>query len=86
MPVLVVQGTADTTVPVILTDALARQWRADDVDLTYRRVAGKGHVDVLEDARTSVDRWLQQTAPPCPDPARPARPSPHAVGARARSR
>ncbi|MEX1906727.1 lipase family protein [Janibacter sp. Y6] len=66
VPVLVVQGTADTTVPVILTDALARQWRADDVDLTYRRVAGKGHVDVLEDARTSVDRWLEQTAPALP--------------------
>lgn len=66
VPVLVVQGTADTTVPVILSDALARQWRREDVDLTYRRVAGRGHVDVLDDARAAVDRWVEQTASDLP--------------------
>jgi predicted esterase len=45
-PVLIQQGTRDTTVLPVLTDALARELRANGVKLTYNKYPGLDHISV----------------------------------------
>lgn len=66
VPVLVVHGTVDETVPVRLSDRLAKEYRGKDVDLTYERVPGRDHVGVLTDARGIVDDWVREDLPQLP--------------------
>lgn len=46
MPVLIQQGTSDTTVLPFFTDALARELRSNGVALTYKKYPGLGHLPV----------------------------------------
>lgn len=66
VPVLLVHGTGDTTVPVSLSDALEEQYEEAGTDLTYERVDGANHVDILLDAQRLVDEWAAQAAPELP--------------------
>lgn len=43
VPVLIVQGLTDTTVPPELTDALVEHYCAEDITVDYRRYPGADH-------------------------------------------
>lgn len=60
VPVLVVHGTKDTTVPPLLSDRLAEQYEAQGADLTYERVPGADHISVLEEAAADVSAWVSE--------------------------
>ena len=45
-PVLIEQGTGDTIVLPVFTDALARELRAAGAKVTYKRYPGLGHAGV----------------------------------------
>ncbi|WP_269305494.1 lipase family protein [Aeromicrobium sp. HA] len=53
-PILVVQGTADSVVPQVLTDSLAKAYRARGLDLTYTTYRGAEHTDVLDRSAKQV--------------------------------
>ncbi len=64
VPVLLVHGTKDELVPILLSDNLSTQYRSGGVDLDYRKVPAATHVGVLEAARPQVDEWLAGQLPP----------------------
>ncbi|WP_286931383.1 MULTISPECIES: lipase family protein [Aeromicrobium] len=58
-PILVVQGTADSVVPQVLTDSLAKAYRARGLDLTYRRYRGAEHTDVIDRSAKHVAAFTE---------------------------
>ncbi|WP_277451719.1 alpha/beta fold hydrolase [Janibacter sp. DB-40] len=58
VPVVLVQGTRDTTVPRLLSDRLAEQYRERGADLEYVTVPGADHVSVLDEAAPTVRTWV----------------------------
>lgn len=66
VPVLVVQGDQDTTVPTELTDSLVEIYEDEDVDVTYELVEGADHGSVLLEAAQPTTEWAQETLPELP--------------------
>ena len=60
VPVLLVQGAEDTTVPSLLSDRLAEQYRTRGTDLEYVTVPDADHVSVLEEAAPRVRTWVEE--------------------------
>ncbi|QBF45772.1 lipase family protein [Janibacter limosus] len=58
VPVLVVHGTRDSTVPMLLSDTLTRQLRERGTDVEYVRVPGADHISVLEESAPRVRAWV----------------------------
>lgn len=58
VPVMLVHGAADTTVPQLLSDRLAEQYRDRGIDLRYVRLPGADHVSMLEEAAPTVRAWV----------------------------
>ena len=58
VPVIIVQGTADTTVSPAGTDLLNGELCANHVTLTYRPVTGATHNGLLGDAVAIVSPWI----------------------------
>lgn len=58
VPVLLVQGAKDTTVPSLLSDRLADQYRERDVDLEYVTVPEADHVSMLPKGESRVRTWV----------------------------
>ncbi|OYX15128.1 MAG: lipase [Rhizobiales bacterium 32-66-8] len=58
VPTLIVQGTADTTVPPLYTDDVARQLCAGGVALTYLPAPGATHDGAMAQAAPTVRTWL----------------------------
>ncbi|MFL5755010.1 MAG: lipase family protein [Chloroflexota bacterium] len=59
VPIFVGQGGADPLVVPELTDALVARLCAIGNDVTYRRYAGAGHVDIVSAAATDVEAWIR---------------------------
>ncbi len=59
-PVLIVQGSADTTVPQVLTDQLAATYEQRGIDLTYATFPGGRHTDVLDRSAEQVTEFTQR--------------------------
>jgi len=59
-PVLIVQGTADTTVPKLLTDQLVSTYEQRGTDLTYLPIPKGQHTDVLDRSAKQVTAFTQQ--------------------------
>ncbi|WP_158675516.1 alpha/beta hydrolase family protein [Nocardia stercoris] len=57
-PVLVVQGTADTTVPATGTDAMVAQQRLAGQPVEYRTYAGIDHRGILAASYSEAQAWL----------------------------
>jgi len=57
MPVLIEQGTNDTTVLPIYTDALARELHANGVKLTYKKYPGLDHTGVQIRPKPATDAY-----------------------------
>ena len=60
MPVLLVHGDRDTTVPVLLSDRLAEQYEEQGADLEYERVTGADHISVLTEGEARVRAWVDR--------------------------
>lgn len=60
VPVLLVQGSQDTTVPQLLTDRLAQQYRDRGTDLRYEVVPGADHISMLSAAAPDVRAWVDE--------------------------
>lgn len=58
VPVLIVHGTKDTTVPPLLSDRLSEQYEEQGADVEYLRVPGADHISVLTASRTRVQEWV----------------------------
>jgi pimeloyl-ACP methyl ester carboxylesterase len=77
---LVVQGTADRTVPPIATDLLDAELCTNGAAITYDPVADANHISVLTASENTVRAWIDDrfagipAAPNCGD-------APHAGGA-----
>ncbi|BBY56355.1 alpha/beta fold hydrolase [Mycobacterium koreense] len=67
VPVLVAQGTTDTTIPPELTDALVEHYCAEDITVDYRRYPGADHrrsiAASLADTESFVADALQGKTP-----------------------
>jgi dipeptidyl aminopeptidase/acylaminoacyl peptidase len=64
---LVVHGTADVNVPIDLSDAYVEAAQAAGDDVTYHRLEGVDHFDVIDassDAWRGVSAWLAPIATP----------------------
>jgi pimeloyl-ACP methyl ester carboxylesterase len=61
-PVLIEQGTADTTVLPLFTDQLDKELRANGVKLTYKKYAGVDHGGVVVRPAPQADaaKWVEQ--------------------------
>ena len=59
MPVMVVHGEADETVPMKLTQQFVGQMCDAGTNVTYESYAGAGHVEVIEAALPDVLSWMQ---------------------------
>lgn len=59
-PVLIVQGTADTTVPKLLTDQLVATYEQRGTDVTYAPYPGGRHTDVLDRSAKRVAAFSRQ--------------------------
>jgi len=59
-PVLIVQGTADTTVPKVLTDQLVATYEQRGIDVTYAPYPGGRHTDVLDRSAKRVTAFSEQ--------------------------
>jgi pimeloyl-ACP methyl ester carboxylesterase len=68
-PVLVVQGTADRTIPKPLTDAFVAKACAAGDTVDYRTYDGADHGSVIEAARADVLAWLAERAAGTPAPS-----------------
>ena len=67
VPTLVVHGTADVNVPIDLSDAYVEAARAAGDDVTYHRLEGVDHFDVIDassEAWRGVVAWLAPIATP----------------------
>lgn len=60
VPVLLVHGDRDTTVPVLLSDRLAEQYEDQGADLEYERVTGADHISVLTEGEPRVRAWVDR--------------------------
>lgn len=60
VPVLLVQGAEDTTVPTLLSDRLAEQYRTRGTDLEYVKAPDADHISVLEEAAPRVRTWVEE--------------------------
>lgn len=58
VPVMLVQGAEDTTVPQLLSDRLAGQYRDRGSDLEYVTVPGADHISMLDAAAPTVRTWV----------------------------
>lgn len=58
VPVMLVQGARDTTVPQLLSDRLAAQYRDRGTDLEYVRLPGADHISMLDEAAPGVRAWV----------------------------
>lgn len=58
VPVMLVHGGEDTTVPQLLSDRLAEQYRDRGADLEYVRLPGADHISMLEEAAPTVHAWV----------------------------
>jgi pimeloyl-ACP methyl ester carboxylesterase len=59
-PLLVVQGTADTTVPMVLTDAYVSSFACPDADtIAYYHVTGATHGTVVFQAEPLILSWME---------------------------
>lgn len=58
VPVLLVQGAQDATVPKLLSDRLAGQYRDRGTDLEYVTLAGADHMSMLSKAAPDVRAWV----------------------------
>ncbi|HEY3673905.1 MAG TPA: lipase family protein [Acidimicrobiia bacterium] len=67
-PVLIVQGTADTTIPKVLTDAFATKACAAGDTVDYRAYAGSTHTTVINAAQDDVVQWLKDRVAGKPAP------------------
>ncbi|MGN7249256.1 lipase family protein [Janibacter anophelis] len=61
VPVLIVHGTKDTTVPILLSDRLEEQYAQQGADVEYERVRGADHISVLEEAAPRVRAWVARS-------------------------
>jgi acetyl esterase/lipase len=57
-PLLIVQGTADTTIPKVLTDAFTAKACAAGDTVDYRTYDGATHGTVITEAQDDVVQWL----------------------------
>ena len=57
MPVLIEQGTNDTMVLPVYTDALARELHANGVKLTYKKYPGVDHTGVQIRPKPATDAY-----------------------------
>ena len=60
VPVLLVHGEDDTTVPVLLSDRLAEQYEEQGADLEYERITGADHISVLTQGQSRVRAWVDR--------------------------
>jgi alpha-beta hydrolase superfamily lysophospholipase len=67
-PVLIVQGTADTTVPRVLTDAFTTKACAAGDTVDYRTYDGATHGSVIQAAQDDVVQWLKDRVAGKPAP------------------
>jgi pimeloyl-ACP methyl ester carboxylesterase len=67
-PLLVVQGSADTTVPKVLTDAFDANACSLDDTVDYRVYDGATHTSVIAAAQDDVLTWLQDRVAGAPAP------------------
>jgi alpha-beta hydrolase superfamily lysophospholipase len=67
-PVLIVQGTADTTVPRVLTDAFTTKACAAGGTVDYRTYDGATHGSVIQAAQDDVVQWLKDRVAGKPAP------------------
>jgi alpha-beta hydrolase superfamily lysophospholipase len=67
-PVLIVQGTADTTVPRVLTDAFTTKACAAGDTVDYRTYDGATHGSVIQAAQDDVVQWLKDRVAAKPAP------------------
>ena len=63
------QGTADTTIPKILSDAFAKKACAAGDTVDYRAYEGAGHGSVVVAAMDDVVAWLADRAAGKPAPS-----------------
>jgi pimeloyl-ACP methyl ester carboxylesterase len=74
-PLLIVQGSADTTIPKVLTDAFDAKACAAGDTVDYRVYEGAGHGSVVVAARDDVVKWLQDRVAGKPAPTTCSSPS-----------
>jgi pimeloyl-ACP methyl ester carboxylesterase len=67
-PLLIVQGTADTTIPPALTDAFVKKACAEGDTVDYRTYEGATHVTVVVAAQDDVVAWLHDRVDGKPAP------------------
>jgi dienelactone hydrolase len=67
-PVLIVQGTADTTIPKVLTDAFDTKACAAGDTVDYRLYDGATHGSVIVAAQDDVVQWLKDRVAGKPAP------------------
>ena len=60
VPVLLLQGGADTTVPQLLSDRLAGQYRDRGTDLEYVVLPDADHISLLPDGASRVHAWVAE--------------------------
>jgi pimeloyl-ACP methyl ester carboxylesterase len=68
-PLLVVQGTADTTIPQVLSDAFAKKACAAGDTVDYRTYLGATHGSVIVVAQDDIVAWLTDRADGKPAPS-----------------
>lgn len=61
VPVLIVHGTKDTTVPILLSDRLSEQYEKQGADVEYVRVPGADHISLLEESAPRVRAWVSRS-------------------------
>jgi pimeloyl-ACP methyl ester carboxylesterase len=67
-PLLIVQGTADTTIPQALTDTFDKKACAEGDTVDYRTYAGANHGSVIIAAQDDVVAWLKDRVAGKPAP------------------
>jgi alpha-beta hydrolase superfamily lysophospholipase len=68
-PLLIVQGSADTTIPHVLTDAFAKKACAEGDTVDYRVYAGATHGSVIVAAANDIVSWLDDRTAGKPVPS-----------------
>lgn len=58
VPVLLVQGEEDTTVPRLLSDRLAEQYRARGTEVEYLSLPGADHISMVSESAPEVHAWV----------------------------